>query len=161
MEGHIVHSLVKSNYYVECIRHPRGQRMRRGEAMPRPCCWRKEGPILCSFSLLPCLHCKSVKSFCSTELGHPLGLGICMHGVCAYLLPLSQEKQKKKMREMCMYQNAFGNILLFLMILKKSYPLSVCSSLLKPLLYKNSEFRKSFMDRKYLSAKKLAFVFKF
>lgn len=96
MEGHIVHSLVKSNYYVECIRHPRGQRMRRGEAMPRPCCWRKEGPILCSFSLLPCLHCKSVKFFCSTELGHPLGLGICMHGVCAYLLPLSQEKQKKK-----------------------------------------------------------------
>lgn len=80
----------------------------------------------------------------------------CVHTFC----PSLKKSRKKKMREMCMYQNAFGNILLFLMILK-SYPLSVCSSLLKPLLYKNSEFRKSFMDRKYLSAKKLAFVFKF
>lgn len=131
MKGHILHSLLKSNYYVEWARHPRGQKIRRVEAMHSPWCCRKEGLILCAlviFPVLPSLQIRQVGLLHRTW--PPIGLGICM--LRAYILPLCPPRKTKQEENVYASKCLWKYFAIFIDFYKKksSYALSVCSSLL-------------------------------
>lgn len=65
--------------------------------MHSPWCCRKEGVILCGlviFPVLPSLQTRQVGLLHRTW--PPIGLGICMHRLCAYILPLPPPRKTKQ-----------------------------------------------------------------